>query len=395
VADTARAVLLLPPVSDEEWSELEPEWLDGDAVAAFDGDHCVGHVGALRLDTTIPGGARLTTAGISRAGVLPSHTTRGLFRAMVEQTLVEGQAQGHILASARTAQAALALRFGFGPSGEHARYTIDPTRARPLQGIDADTGSVRLLDPDEILKVIPELLDRCGRRRVGSVRRPHWLVRRSLRDALDEAHASFVAVHEDATGQPDGYVHYDVSQREHVRGVFETGDGLAGTVRDLVGEDPLVERALWAHLFDLEPVTTWATEHRPVDDVIRLAASDPGAVRASHAGHDVWLRILDADIALPARDYGTAEGAITIQVRDPLLSNNSGTWRIDRFGAFRTHLEPDMFLEIGALSAVYLGGTSWRSLHEAGRIRVRNLDAVEIADLLFGVRPHPFRGSFH
>jgi hypothetical protein len=98
-------------------------------------------------------------------------------------------------------------------------------------------------------------------------------------------------------------------------------------------------------------------------------------------------------VAIGARTYGPTDRSVTLQVHDPLFSSNSGTWRIDSYGSFRSHNEPELVADVGALSAAYLGGTSWRELFEAGRVRERRSGAVGDADALFAHRPGPFCGT--
>jgi hypothetical protein len=97
---------------------------------------------------------------------------------------------------------------------------------------------------------------------------------------------------------------------------------------------------------------------------------------------------------LSARSYRACDLSVAIQVTDPLFAANAGTWRIDAHGGARTHDDPDLAVEIGTLSAAYLGGTSWRELADAGHVEVRRDAAVDDADTLFAQRPAPFCGTF-
>jgi hypothetical protein len=81
-------------------------------------------------------------------------------------------------------------------------------------------------------------------------------------------------------------------------------------------------------------------------------------------------------------------------VRDPLLPNNSGTWQVDAYGAYRSHNEPHLIVGIDAISAAYMGGTPWWALHAAGHVREQRAGSVADADNLFASRPLPYCGSF-
>ena len=63
---------------------------------------------------------------------------------------------------------------------------------------------------------------------------------------------------------------------------------------------------------------------------------------------------------------------MTIGVTDPLLPQNTGVWSVSAAGAKRLgdDADADLAVDIGQLSAAYLGGTPWRSLVDAGRVDV-------------------------
>jgi predicted acetyltransferase len=388
-ADTMAAALMFPRMTDEEWATREVSWQETDSVSAWDGDRCVGHASAFRFETTVPGGKTLPTSGVTRVGVSQTHTRRGILTGMMTQLLTDAQTNGKVLASLRASEAVIYGRFGFGIAGEAADVLVNRRTAgdvlRPAEG------SIRLLARDELLDVVPGLYDRVGRVRVGTVTRPMFMWTRYLKDAVDGTKASFVAVHEDSTGTADGYVHYDVAWKEGPPGTPGTG---AGQIHDLCGADADVERALWQFVLGIDLVDEWHAEERPIDEAVRLAITNTRAYRVLHRWDEQWLRILDVDVALGARTYCASDRSVVLQVVDPVFSSNQGTWRIDSFGAFRSHQEPDLQVDIEVLSAAYLGGTSWRELADAGRVRVRRADAVDEADTLFAQRPAPFSGTF-
>ena len=388
--DTMRAALMHGPSTDEDWEKHGASWDTGfDAVTAWEDDRCVAHAGAFRFDTTVPGSARLDTAGISRVGVLPTHTRQGLLTRMITELLEGGRARGQILASLRASEAVIYERYGFGVAGHFAAVKVDRSGTGAVHS--PAEGTMRLLSRDELLKVVPDLYDRCARQRVGTISRPSWMWERYLEDALSGSKGSFVAVHDDSTGTPDGYTHYTVGWHEHPQTHAYPG---TGEVHDLFGATPEIERSLWAYLIGIDLVEDWTSDERPLDDVARSALQNRRAYKVTSVDDEQWLRVLDLDVALGARTYGATDRSVTIQVHDPMFSANCGTWRIDSFGAFRSHNEPDLTVGIETISAAYLGGTSWNELAAAGRVRGRRPDAVADADLLFAHRPVPFCGSF-
>ena len=90
VINTFRVAVLSGPVNDATFEAGTESWNESDALA-WDGDRCVGSVSAFHFDSTIPGGARVQTAGVARVGVLPTHTRRGLLTQMMHRLLVESR----------------------------------------------------------------------------------------------------------------------------------------------------------------------------------------------------------------------------------------------------------------------------------------------------------------
>jgi predicted acetyltransferase len=346
-----------------------------------------------RLDTVVPGGARLPTCGVARMGILPTHRRRGLATALVRHLLSDAAGRGQVIASLRASEAVIYEQFGFGIAGDSVEATIDPVAARPFRG--AAGGTVRLLAPDEVLDVIVPLYERAATR-PGVISRPPWMWVRYFEPALTAGgDPEFVAVHSDAHGADDGFVHYAVKWKPS--GPVPAGG--VGEVFDAFGTSVAVELALWNYLCDLDLVREWLAEERPVDDPVRLAARDPRAYAVKRIIDEQWLRLLDVDAALAGRTYGngTASEAVTIAVSDDLFPANDGVWRIDAKGAARDEIEPaeaDLAADVAVLAATYLGGVRWSVLAAVGRVDVRDPGALARADALFLHSPGPYCGSF-
>lgn len=383
--DTMRAALLTGPISDDDWEKARPGWEDHLSFSAWDGGRCVGHAGAFRFDTVVPGGARLATAGVTRVGVLPTATRHGLLSRMMRQLLVASRDEGRVLASLRASEAVIYRRFGFGIAADGVSVTVDSRRARPLPNVAS--GSIRVLPRDEILDVVPPLYDRVADR-PGVISRPRFLWQRYLEAALGGDKASFVAVHTSAAGEDDGFVHYTVAWTEGPGESHGTGE-----VHDLWGADPSVELALWDHLLGIDLVRTYEVEERPIDDVLRVAAHDPRAYQTTHRYDEQWVRLLDVERALGARVFA-AGPSVRIAVRDPLFSDNTDVFEIAADGAVsRSSAAADLTCDIDALSAAFLGTTPWWELSAAGRVQ-GDRHAIVSADQRFAVRPSAFCGSF-
>jgi predicted acetyltransferase len=393
VANVVSGALLHSHPDDEAWEKSIASWEGSDSLSAWDGDECVGHAAGYRVDTVVPGGARLATSAVSRVGVKSTARRRGVATGLMRQLLLDAAARGQVLASLRASEAVIYARFGFGIAGLASEVRFRPREAGPVGGVAP--GSMRILERDEILDVLPPLYDRVATR-PGTITRPMFFWRRYFEDALKQGgDAHWAAVHRDPAGRDDGFVHYHVKWSESS---FEDAAGV-GQVYDLVGATPAVELALWAYLADIDLVRTWTSDERPVDDVVRLAIPNQRAFSVRNGGWDEqWLRLLDVEAALGARTYGDAVGAVTIAVDDDLLPANTGVWSVDRNGAKRlggVRAETaDLATDVRTLAATYLGGVRWSALAAAGRVLVHDAEALPRADALFLSPIAPFCGSF-
>ena len=394
VLDTLRAALLSGPINDVDFEEAHASWDDSDSIAAWDSDRCVANVSAFRFDSTVPGGARARTAGVTRVGVLPTHTRRGVLTQLMHRMLAESRERGNVLATLHASETPIYRRFGFGLATDAVAVEVTTRNAKPWTA-PAVGGSMRLLQHTEVLRTVSDLYDRVARWRVGSISRPEWMWERILRDPSRPTEAkygkgSFIAVHCDTKGIDDGYVFYDVDWDE----TFAANPTGAGKVRDLWGASPAVELDLWRYLLGIDLITTWRADVRPVDEPVRRAMNDFRAYEARQRIDDQWVRILDVDAALRERRFGPARSDVSIRVQDPMFEENCGSWTISSGGAFRNDGSFDIVVDIAALSAAYLGAVSWHDLAASGAIAANiDTDVLTILDAHFAVQPTPFCGT--
>jgi len=253
----------------------------------------------------------------------------------------------------------------------------------------AAAGSLRLLRPDEVIEVAGALYHSLPHR-PGAITRPDVFVRRYLEPATKGDKAGAVVVHTSPEGVDDGYALYSVAWTDEP---ISSSTG-TGEVHELWGADPAVECALWQYLAGIDLVQQYTAEMRPTDDVVRAAARDPRGVTTTTRSDELWLRLLDVETALSARTYRPT-AAVSIAVTDPLFADNSDTFEVSAEGVRRIGkaVVPMLRCEIDALSAAYLGSTSWHALASSGRVEGDDAD-VAAADDLFGHRPGAFCGSF-
>jgi predicted acetyltransferase len=386
-SDTMRAALLTQPIDDKDWDKAREGWEDHHtAITAWDGARCVGHAGAFHMTTRVPGGAKVQAAGVTRVGVLPTHRRRGILTRMMRQLLDTSLADGRAIANLRASEAVIYGRYGFGVAGTAIELKIDSRRLRPLRG--AAKGSFRLIPATEVLDVLPPLYERVATRS-GTVDRLPFLWKRYLDAVIEASKPHFVAVHTAPDGTDDGYVHYSVSW-----GDTPDGSENKAEVLDMYGTTGATELALWAYVADLDLVRVIASEVRPVDDPLLLAAHDRRGVHVQNQWDEQWVRLLDVETALRARTYADSR-PVTIAVSDPWFAANNDTFRVGAGEVSRAGESPDLRADIATISAAYLGGTKWYDLWAAGHLTAGDEAAARRADALFAVSPAPFCGSFY
>jgi predicted acetyltransferase len=112
----------------------------------------------------------------------------------------------------------------------------------------------------------------------------------------------------------------------------------------------------------------------------------------------LWARPLDVCAVLSARRYG-APGRLVLAVEDAFLPAVGGTFELTVDGAGvgecrRTDADPQVHLDMSELGSVLLGGTSWRRLGRASRVRAAVPDTLadlaDLADAMFLADPLPW-----
>jgi predicted acetyltransferase len=176
-------------------------------------------------------------------------------------------------------------------------------------------------------------------------------------------------------------------------------------VRDLMGETPDIEAALWRFVLDLDLVREVVAHSRPVDEPLRYRLHDQRQLRTVAVDDGLWLRILDTPAALTARGY-LRPGRLVLDVRAPSATPTgpegvdgpdpaAGRWVLDA-GPDGATCRPataaeatDLVLGLADLSAVLGGGVRPSVLGAAGRVDEERAGALDRADAVFASRPAP------
>ena len=150
--------------------------------------------------------------------------------------------------------------------------------------------------------------------------------------------------------------------------------------------------ALWRHVLDVDLMARVSAEMRPVDEPLRFLLADSRRPK-TRIEDGLWLRLVDVAAALRGRRYAI-EGRLGLRVRDAFCPWNDGQVELvgGPQGADCKALNgtPDLALSAADLAAVYLGGTRWHTLAEAGRVQELRPGAIARADLMFATDRAPW-----
>ncbi|MFE2938864.1 GNAT family N-acetyltransferase [Streptomyces sp. NPDC059255] len=359
------------------------------AIGVWDGDECVGTAGAYSFRLSVPGGAQVPTAGVTRVSVAPTHRRRGVLTSMMRRQLDDVRSWGEPLAVLTASEPVIYGRYGYGVASHALTAEIDTSRVRIQApgGGDGHGDGIRLrrVRPDD-----PEVREACEALYAAEVaRRPGMLGRRPGWERLPvvgtgvarDGRSPLQCVLAERDGEVVGFTLF------HNRPEWDSA-GPKGTIelQDLHAADPVAYAELWRFLFGIDLTSAVRVRSRPVDDPFRYLVSDPRRC-ALRIRDDLYLRPVELAPALEARTYRTPVDVV-LEVTDAFCPWNEGRWRLsgDAKGATcaRTADAPDLVLSVVELSAAYLGGTSLTALAGAGRVREVRAGALDAASVAFG-----------
>jgi predicted acetyltransferase len=368
------------PATDEAWAEGGLSYEEGRVFGALSRDTLVGTALSHAGEIVVPGGASLPMAMVTAVGVRADHTRRGVLTSLMRAQLT---GMSEPVASLRASEGGIYGRFGYGVATRGRTVRIDRRRAQLRAGAPGTSGSVRLLPLTDAWSVLPALYDSLSRRRPGWASRPAgwWAANRSWtveRKALNQ-----VVIHSGPDGD-DGFVVYHVERGGH-RCVLE--------VDDFCADGPEAWAALWRYMLSVDLVDDVRATLRPLDEPVEHLCVDRRAVETTEVEDETWLRLVDVPEALAARTFGDG-GAVVIEVRDQLLSANSGRYRVGDGPATVVTEPAELTVDVDVLAQLYLGDVTPSALAAAGRLAVAKSDALSVADRLFGIVGSPWCGTF-
>jgi predicted acetyltransferase len=352
--------------------------LDDGRIVAGAGDH--------PLELTLPAGP-VACAGVTVVGVLPSHRRRGLLRRMMEAQLREIRERGDPVAALWASEETIYERFGYGLASlaMHIEAKRSAVRVRPDLPPE---GSLRLIDNDEALRVLPPLYDRVRKQTPGFISRSRaWWEHRRLADRPEQRRGAGPLVRSvyERNGDAAGFALYRIAQEGATFAEWKK------TVRvvEVQGVDDRARRDIWRFLLEIDWTDTVRAEQLPVDDSLPLVVD-----RVNELGirlyDGLWVRPIDVGGALAARGV-TSDGRVTIEVTaDPQFPENVGTWTVEAGRVRRSSRRADLRTDVQGLGSALLGGFTFAQLARAGRAEEGARRGLARADALFRVERAPW-----
>ncbi|HTI20200.1 MAG TPA: GNAT family N-acetyltransferase [Kutzneria sp.] len=360
--------------SDEDWPRAYGSFDRATVLGTYDDTGITGTLTANGSVLALPGGKVVPMDAVSRVGVRPDRTRRGLVTAIMRAHL-EGTSAP--IATLRATEGTIYRRFGYGVATRSRTTELNAAKARLHDGAPV-AGEVRLVqDMDEVKRLVPELAQRFGTARPGGITMSEgfWNM------VLSREKAMRLAIHE------DGFAAYKV---------VELPDGhyaYAMKVRSMFATTPTALATLLKFLLGIDLVRTATFDGRPLDEDLELLLIDPRAVTYKDYEDETWLRLVDVPAALAARTYGDAE-PVVLEVVDDLLPANSGRYLVGPDGAERTDRKAQLRLGVADLGAAYLGDRPLSQYAAAGLVDVLDPAAVPAADRLFLLDRTPWCGTY-
>ncbi len=371
---------------DHDPEDLRPHFDLSRSLAVFEGSNIIGGCQCHQLEMSIPGGTS-AVGGVSNVAVQPTHTRQGVMSRMMRRQFDDMHEWGEPLAALFASEGAIYGRFGYGVGTQFESWRIERPYNSYARKIETP-GRIVFVDPDDIVRDLPEVYRRSSVGRPGVFPKPphKWDEESRAPDARDPQPrvrgrgrgGLFYAAYKE-NGNIDGYVSYR-SNRPTI------------TINELMAVTREAYAALWRFCFDIDLMGVTETIKRPLDDPLPWMLVDPRRLQRT-IRDGVWIRVVDAAAALAQRRYAEP-GSLTLEVRDSICSWNNGCFKLqgDPEGASCAVAagSPDITIDIAALASVYLGTVSFSSMHAAGLADEHTPHALHRADRMFAVSLQPW-----
>ena len=359
----------------------EPDWtlcafVDGKLASSF---------------TSIPftmraNGTAVPMAGVSTVGTQPEFRRKGLSRRIHTQAFAEMRDRGQSIASLWASQAAIYQRYGYAMVTAQRNYEIDTVDINFFDGNFGTGEVVRKTVENGYAEAKEQYIEFISNRMCYLHRaKPLW-----LQNALEERSQDgpvHLAICYDAKANARGYIAYTLRDSKVAHSARPQGI----EIRDFIWNSLDAYRSLWEWLRRHDLVGRIRYGAAPLDDPAPLLFAEPRLLHTIDR-EGLWMRIVDAPVALSTRGYNY-EDEITIGLpEDSLTPWNKGNWQLrtapENAQAKLTTKSPDISLSIKSLALLYTGYVSASRLAALGLLSGSSR-AIETADRVFATHHAP------
>jgi len=376
------------------------------SLVAFDGDTPVGISGIYSFRLSVPG-AMAPVAGVTYIAVLPTYRRQGILSSLIRRQFAHIRDRGEAIAALWASESGIYGRYGYGTATWRAGFRF--RRGEGALGRQAPVAGpglrLRLAEPEAVRAELAKVYEAMLPTRPGMFPRDELWWNRVLATAHEDqvdGDPLHCLLAEDDSG-PRGYAIYSGTPRWDGQAFLP--DSVLN-IRETMATDPAATAALWADLLSRDLTSEFTAGMQPVDDPVLHMLADPRRARL-HIGDGLWVRLVDLPRALAQRRYACPVDVV-IEVNDPILAANRGTWRLRtettagagtdsaRSGmGLAAVCEPDagpgdLALDVSALGAAYLGGTRLGSLAGAGLVTERRGGTLAVLSAAMSWDPAPW-----
>lgn len=350
----------LSPSMRDGWDRIQQESMnDRRAIGAFDGEVLVAHA-RVRPYQQYWGGRAMPMGGIAGVVVAPEARGRGVGSSLLRSVAQRSLELGDLVSALYPATIPIYRGLGWEIAGAQYRVTMSAEALRTLGGREVPLRTATESDVEPFLQTLRDHY--CAQRANG----PKLPSLPEAREQLtDDGMMSYFT--------DGGHVVYEWSNEELV-------------VSYVCADTAQIARALWSVVGSGSSIVKNVVAYVAPDDPIHLLLPEEVA-------HEMYLkrwmlRVLDAPKAIAARGFAPAvTGSAAVTLNDPLLPENSGSWRLEVSGG-RGDLTPteatstSIRLGPNGFAALYAGAPLHR-LRTAGLAAGGEPAADEMLDAAF------------
>nr|WP_155608850.1 GNAT family N-acetyltransferase [Paenibacillus timonensis] len=357
-------------VKPEDREERRKSFIPERSWGAFEGGELLAKLMLLPLHLYVQG-RPVPMGGIAGVATWPEHRRSGLVRELLATALRRMNEQGQILSCLHPFSIPFYRKFGWEVYTDYKKYTvnIDSFPSKTLV-----TGNVKRGVKD--IELLNGIYHSFARRYNGMlVRDEEWWKRMVLGE---EDHT---AVYYAESGQPEGYVLYQVKNKELI-------------IDEFVFLNETARQGLWTYLANHDSMVTQVIFDRvPVDDLLPFLLRDP---RCKQETVPYFMaRIVNA--AAFVGDYSFIPPASTspirlgLRIEDEAAPWNEGDWLLEVSSEGKASLTPanpanpadsGLVCDIQTLTALLLGYKRPREMFACGKLSGPGTDAETLERLI-------------